>query len=109
MRGVCLKQRDESRESSTSSRDVPKETADIHGLKTLLENTSKHISVQPRSFNSVEYLIQLAQVAAGGAEALKKRPIISMWTTYSSVTIWLKGHGHGGSYSVLSCWSIDKL
>ena len=59
-------------------RDMPEKIADIHGLKALLENTTKHITVQPFSFNSIEYLIQLAQVAAGGAEALKKRPIISM-------------------------------
>ncbi|MFC1956046.1 trimethylamine methyltransferase family protein [Chloroflexota bacterium] len=64
-----------------SPRDVPEETADIHGLKTLFGNTTKHIFVQPFSLNSVEYLFQLALVAAGGAEALKKKPIISIWPT----------------------------
>ncbi|MFC1956668.1 trimethylamine methyltransferase family protein, partial [Chloroflexota bacterium] len=59
--------------------DMPTETADIHGLKTLFENTSKQITVQPFSVGSVGYLLQLAQAAAGGAEALKKKPIINMF------------------------------
>ncbi len=64
-----------------SARDVAEETSDIHGLKALLENTTKHIFVQPFSLNSVEYLFQLALIAAGGAEALKKNPILSIWPT----------------------------
>ncbi len=58
--------------------DMPLEIADISALKANLENTSKHFMVQPYSFGSLEYLFQLAQVAAGSKEALKKRPIISM-------------------------------
>lgn len=59
-------------------RDMPEKTADIHALKALFENTSKHIMVQPYSLESVEYLFELALAAAGGAEALKKRPIVHM-------------------------------
>ncbi len=62
-----------------SATDMPEETADIHALKALFENTTKQVTVQPFSFNSVEYLIQLAQVAAGGAEALKKKSPINMF------------------------------
>lgn len=58
--------------------DVPLEMADISALKANLENTSKHIMVQPYSFGSLEYLFQLAEVVAGSKEALKKRPIIDM-------------------------------
>ncbi|MGD9081267.1 MAG: trimethylamine methyltransferase family protein [Desulfobacterales bacterium] len=60
-----------------SPTDAPKQTADIHALKVLLENTSKHINVQPYSAESVEYLLELAQVIAGSA-ALNKRPVISL-------------------------------
>jgi trimethylamine--corrinoid protein Co-methyltransferase len=59
-------------------RDVPAETADIHALKALFENTPKHVMVQPYSFDSLEYLFQLTEIVAGGTKALKKRPIISM-------------------------------
>ncbi len=61
-----------------SPRDVPGETADIHGLKALLENTSKHINIQPYSVASVEYLLELGMVVAGSKEALRKKPIISI-------------------------------
>lgn len=64
--------------SFPSPSDVPVETADIHGLKTLLENTSKHINVQPYSAESVEYLLRLAVAAAGGEASFRKKPIISM-------------------------------
>ncbi|MFC1984756.1 trimethylamine methyltransferase family protein, partial [Chloroflexota bacterium] len=59
-------------------RDMPEATADVHGLRALLNNTAKHITVQPFGRGSVEYQIQLAQTVAGGVEALKKRPRISM-------------------------------
>jgi len=58
--------------------DVPLEMADISALKSNLENTSKHFMVQPYSFGSLEYLIELGKVVAGSTEALKEKPIISM-------------------------------
>lgn len=58
--------------------DVPTQTADIHGLCVLLKNTDKHIWVQPYSTASVEYLIKLGEVVAGGASSLKANPVISM-------------------------------
>ena len=59
-----------------SPSDAPKQTADVHALKVLLENTSKHINIQPYSAESIEYLMDLAQVAAGSTP-LGKRPIVS--------------------------------
>jgi trimethylamine:corrinoid methyltransferase-like protein len=44
----------------------------------LLKNTDKHLWVQPYSAASVEYLVKLGEVAAGGASALKANPVISM-------------------------------
>lgn len=58
--------------------DVPVQTADVHGLSTLLKNTPKHAWVQPYSTGSVEYLIRLGEAAAGGKSALAKNPVISM-------------------------------
>lgn len=58
--------------------DVPSETADVHGLTTLLKNTDKHIWVQPYSAAAVAYLIRLAEAAAGGTAALKSNPVVSM-------------------------------
>jgi trimethylamine:corrinoid methyltransferase-like protein len=60
-----------------SPTDAPKQTADIHALKVFLENTTKHINVQPYSAESIEYILALAQVF-GGSAALRNRPIISL-------------------------------
>ena len=60
------------------SNDVPFQTADVHGLATLLKNSDKHIWVQPYSTESIEYLIKLGEVVAGGQAALKSNPVISM-------------------------------
>ena len=59
-------------------KDAPVQTADIHALKVTLENTSKHIIVQPYSLESLEYLFELAVTVSGSRKALGERPIISM-------------------------------
>ncbi|MEN8243845.1 MAG: trimethylamine methyltransferase family protein [Thermodesulfobacteriota bacterium] len=58
--------------------DVPVQTADIHGLHTLLVNSDKHIWVQPYSTDSIPYLLQMAETIAGEQAALKSNPVISM-------------------------------
>jgi trimethylamine:corrinoid methyltransferase-like protein len=58
--------------------DVPVETADIHGLQTLLVNCDKHIWVQPYGTPSIPYLLEMAETVAGGKEALRANPLISM-------------------------------
>jgi trimethylamine---corrinoid protein Co-methyltransferase len=58
--------------------DVPDPTADIHALHTLLQNSAKHVWIQPYSEDTLPHLIALSQAAAGGAEALKARPIVSV-------------------------------
>lgn len=58
--------------------DVPVETADIHGLCSVLKHSDKHIWVQPYSAGSIEYLIEMGAIVAGGAEALRENPLLSM-------------------------------
>lgn len=60
--------------------DVPAATLDVHALSLMLKNIEKHVWVQPYTQESVEYLIELAQVAAGGADALKANPLVSFIT-----------------------------
>jgi trimethylamine:corrinoid methyltransferase-like protein len=59
-------------------RDVPYRISDIHSLKATIENTSKHIHIQPYSLESLEYLFELGAAAAGSADKLKERPVITM-------------------------------
>ena len=58
--------------------DAPVKTADVHSLAVLLKNTNKSIWVQPYSKDSLEYLILLAEAAAGGGEKLAVNPVVSM-------------------------------
>jgi trimethylamine:corrinoid methyltransferase-like protein len=58
--------------------DAPVKTADVHSLAVLLKNTNKSIWVQPYSKDSVEYLIFLAEAAAGGGKDLAVNPVVSM-------------------------------
>jgi trimethylamine--corrinoid protein Co-methyltransferase len=60
--------------------DVPIPSADIYALRTMLENTEKHIWIQPYVGESVEYLLKLLVAAAGGKEALRKNPLASFVT-----------------------------
>jgi len=63
-----------------SPSDAPPQTTDVHALRCMLENTRKHVWVQPYSGESVEYLVRLAAAACGGEDALRARPRISMIT-----------------------------
>lgn len=62
--------------------DAPPATADVHALRTMLENSEKHIWIQPYTGESVEYLVGLLVAAAGGKEELRQRPLAS-WVTCS--------------------------
>ena len=70
--------------SILTPRDVPDETCDIHALKIVFENTTKHTILQPFSFEGVKYLFELAVAAVGSKEEFKKRPLISPFVCYNS-------------------------
>ncbi len=63
---------------STSGKEVPGETIDIHTLRNVLEHTEKHVWVQPYEGENVKYLIEMAQAFMGGEKELRERPIISL-------------------------------
>lgn len=70
--------------SINTPRDVPDETCDIHALKTVLENTSKHTILQPFSLEGVKYLFELAVAAVGSKEEYRKRPLLSPFVCFNS-------------------------
>jgi len=61
--------------------DVPQETADVHSLNILLQNTDKPLMVLPYCLETVEYQFELMLARAGGAEALRQRPMVYMYPT----------------------------
>ena len=60
--------------------DVPTATPDVHALNLMLQNVEKHVWVQPYTQESIDYLINLAVVAAGGEQALQADPLVSFIT-----------------------------
>ncbi len=60
--------------------DVPAATPDVHALNLMLQNVQKHVWVQPYTQESVDSLINLATVAAGGEQALRLSPLVSFIT-----------------------------
>lgn len=61
--------------------DVPRETADVHGLKVQLENTAKPLMVLAYCPETVEYLFELMLARAGSVEALRNRPMLLTYPT----------------------------
>jgi len=60
--------------------DVPGPTADVHTIRTALENVEKMIWVQPYTRETVEYLVALGIAAAGGEENARKHPQLNFIT-----------------------------
>lgn len=59
---------------------VPEITADVHSYATLINHTHKHVWMQPYSKESVEFLMRIASVAAGGEASLRAAPLTSCIT-----------------------------
>ena len=74
---------------NVTSQDVPQGTRHIHDLQASLENTEKHITIATNtSVWEVEDVLELASAAAGGEDALRKRPLISsIHTSFSPLQI----------------------
>jgi len=78
---------------NVTSQDVPMGTRHIHDLQASLENTEKHITLATNTTTwEVEDVVALASAAVGGAEELRKRPIISSIHTSSSPLV-IEGQG----------------
>ena len=61
--------------------DVPQQTADVHSLNILLQNTDKPLMVLPYCLETIEYQFELMLAKAGSAEALRERPMLYMYPT----------------------------
>ncbi len=64
------------------ARDVPPEILDINKFYTCLANTNKNVMASVGSPETARAVIELAEMVAGGEEALRRRPIISFVTSW---------------------------
>ncbi len=60
------------------ARDVPDDELDENTLFACLANTQKHVTMAASSPESVERLVQMSSIVAGGEEAFKERPFLSL-------------------------------
>ena len=58
------------------SRDVPDETYELHNLEAGLLNCTKPLGVGPFAEEDQRLTVEIARVVAGGADALRERPMI---------------------------------
>lgn len=63
--------------SAMTPQDINPATYDIAVVKGLLENSRKHFWALTTHSSHLKYELEMAEVAAGGREALKKRPLFS--------------------------------
>jgi len=61
--------------------DVRADIRDIQLTQLMLENTNKHIEVQPYTGQNLEYIVEMTLAVMGSKEELKKRPLISTLTS----------------------------
>jgi len=59
---------------------VPEVTSDIHSYGEMVAHTTKHCWLQPYGKENVEYLMQIAAIAAGGEAEFRARPHTSVIT-----------------------------
>ena len=65
------------------ARDIPAELLDINTFYASLANTTKHVTGNCFSVQSVRDVIEMAEMIAGGHDRLRERPIVSFVTCWT--------------------------
>jgi trimethylamine--corrinoid protein Co-methyltransferase len=60
------------------AQDLPVAGRDIMMLRTAFSNTDKHIHLRAFSGETLRHMFEMAAIVAGGREALRKRPLVSL-------------------------------
>jgi len=60
------------------ARDIPDDELDENTLYACLANTQKHVTMAASSSESVDSLVRMASMVAGGEEEFRKRPFLSL-------------------------------
>ena len=69
--------------------DMNLDTRDVHILRLLLQHSVKHIEVQPYTGVGVGYMVEMIEAVQGGAEEVRKRPLLSVLTSALAPLQWL--------------------
>jgi len=63
-------------ESAVGAEDVPEATASLHKWEAAAHNTTKPVGSEATSAEDVRTLVAMAEVLAGGADELRRRPLV---------------------------------
>lgn len=62
-----------------SAQDRPTETRGLHEIKTIWENSTKHVQTESiYSLEEAKAAVEMARILAGSADALRERPLLSI-------------------------------
>jgi len=64
--------------------DVPVTMADVHAVRTCLENTTKHLFFSPLTYETFRTIVGMAQIVRGGQNEFVKRPLVSFLAATST-------------------------
>ncbi len=65
------------------ARDLPNELLDVNTFYASLANTTKHVTGNCFTVESLEEVLELATTIAGGEQALRERPLVSLVTSWT--------------------------
>ncbi len=60
-------------------KDVPEKVRDLVVLKTLFENTSKHVNIRTFGKENLEILVKMGEIVAGSSENFSEKPVFSLF------------------------------
>jgi len=85
---------------AVSAQDYPPETRGLHELLAVWENSTKHVQTESiYSVREAKTAVEMASAIAGGREALRKRPVLSMMQCTAPPL----GHDGGSLEAALVC------
>ncbi len=67
-------------ERPLGAHDVPQDVAALHNAEAIFSNTTKHATIGPLSGFCAKKMVEMAAAIVGGADALRRRPILSFLT-----------------------------
>ena len=67
-------------ERPLGAHDVPQDAVPLHNAEAIFANTTKHVFIGPINGRLLKKILEMAAAVVGGADALRRRPLVSFIT-----------------------------
>ena len=92
-----------------SAQDVPPQTRGLREIKAIWENSTKHVQTESiYTLHEAKAAIEMAAMIAGGKEALRKRPVLSLMQCTAS-PLGHDGGSHRRGFARGGSWNPHRL